>query len=84
MATRSFTSTEFRNRPALVFDLADNGEKVIIRRNRKAYKLEPVEEENTISPALQAELDKARREIEAGDCITLNSVEDINRYFENL
>ena len=38
MATNYFTSTTLRRRLAHVFDLVDQGEKVIIRRgNKKAY-----------------------------------------------
>ena len=43
-----------------MFDLADKGEKVIIRRSRKqAYTLVPVEDDDlTITPELQARIDK--------------------------
>lgn len=41
-------------------------------------------EENVISPELQAKLDQARAEIQAGQCIVLKSHEDIDKYFESL
>ena len=35
MAVLNFTSREFRSQQAHVFDLADQGEKIVIRRNKK-------------------------------------------------
>ena len=69
-----------------MFDLADQGEKVIIRRNRKqAYTLVPVEDDDfTITPELQARIDQARAEIKAGNCVTLKSHADIDAYFDSL
>lgn len=86
MAVLNFTSREFRSQQAHVFDLADKGEKVIIRRSRKqAYTLVPIEDDDlTITPELQARIDKARAEIKAGNCVTLRSSEDLDRYLENL
>ena len=46
MATNYFTSTTLRRRLAHVFDLVDQGEKVIIRRgNKQAYTITPIQEE---------------------------------------
>lgn len=86
MAVLNFTSREFRSQQAHVFDLADKGEKIIIRRNRKqAYTLVPIEDEDlTITPELQARIDKARKEIKAGNCVTLSSKEELEAYLESL
>ena len=86
MAVLNFTSREFRSQQAHVFDLADKGEKVIIRRSRKqAYTLVPIEDDDlTITPELQARIDRARAEIKAGNCVTLRGSEDLDRYLENL
>ena len=47
MAVLNFTSREFRSQQAHVFDLADQGEKIVIRRNKKqAYTLFPIEDED--------------------------------------
>ena len=58
MATVNFTTQEFTSRLDQVFDLADNGEKVIIRRGRRrAYRLIPFTEESSgITPELQAKI----------------------------
>lgn len=86
MAVLNFTSREFRSQQAHVFDLADKGEKIIIRRNRKqAYTLVPIEDEDlTITPELQARIDKAREKIKAGNCVTLSSKEELEAYLESL
>ena len=86
MAVLNFTSREFRSQQAHVFDLADQGEKVIIRRNRKqAYTLVPIKDDDlTISPELQTRIDKAREEIKNGNCVVLKSHADIDAYFDKL
>lgn len=86
MAVVNFTSREFRSRQAHVFDLADKGERVIIRRNKKqAYTLVPVEEDDLIiTPELQARIDRAREEIKAGNCVTVHGKEELKAYLESL
>ena len=85
-AVLNFTSREFRSQQAHVFELADQGEKVIIRRNKKqAYTLVPVSDDDfTITPELQARIDKARAEIKAGECITVRGKEELNAYLTSL
>lgn len=86
MAVLNFTSREFRSQQAHVFDLADKGEKIIIRRSRKqAYTLVPIEDDDlVITSELQMRIEEARAEIKAGKCTTLRSQEDIDAYFEAL
>lgn len=87
MTVMTFTSREFRNRQGHVFDLADKGNNIIIRRrNRQAYKLVPVEEkeDNVITPEIQAKIDKAREEFRKGECIRLSTPEEIDKYFDSL
>lgn len=86
MATDYFTSTTFRRRLAHVFDLVDQGEKVIIRRgNKQAYTITPIQEEKMeITPELQAEIEQAEADYRAGKCIVLETREDIDRYLDSL
>ncbi len=86
MAVLNLTSRVFRSQQAHVFDLADKGEIIIIRRGRKqAFTLVPIDDDDlTITPELQAKIDKAREEIKAGNCITLKSRADIDAYFDSL
>ena len=86
MATDYFTSTTFRRRLAHVFDLVDQGEKVITRRgNKQAYTITPIQEEKMeITPELQAEIEQAEADYRAGKCIVLETREDIDRYLDSL
>lgn len=65
MAVLNFTSREFRSQQAHVFDLADQGEKIIIRRSRKqAYTLVPVEDEDiTFTKSLEERIGMALQEV---------------------
>lgn len=65
MAVLNFTSREFRSQQAHVFDLADKGEKIVIRRSKKqAYTLVPVEDEDlTFTPKLEERIGMALQEV---------------------
>lgn len=86
MATNYFTSTTLRRRLAHVFDLVDQGEKVIIRRgNKQAYTITPIQEEKMeITPELQAEIEQAEADYRAGKYIRLKTLEELNRYLDSL
>lgn len=81
-----FTSREFRSQQAHVFELADQGQKVIIRRNKKqAYMLVPVGDEDlTITPELQAKIDKAREEYHQHETLGFDTPEALNSWLESL
>ena len=65
MAVLNFTSREFRSQQAHVFDLADQGEKIVIRRNKKqAYTLVPIEDEDiTFTKSLEERIGIALQEV---------------------
>ena len=65
MAVLNFTSREFRSQQAHVFDLADQGEKIVIRRSKKqAYTLVPVEDEDiTFTKSLEERIGMALQEV---------------------
>lgn len=64
---------------------AYNGEKVVVKNGNFIYQIAPVEDDGlTITPELQAKLDKARAEIKKGNCITLKSHADIDAYLDSL
>lgn len=85
MAVLNFTSREFRSQQAHVFDLADRGERVIIRRQRKAYAIIPVDDsEMTITPELQAKLDKARQEYRDGNTAHFDNINDLHDWMDSL
>ena len=68
------------------FDRVDVGEHVFINRGRKkVYAIIPITDDDlTITPALAAKLEKARREYKEGKTVSLKSHEEIDKYFESL
>ena len=68
------------------FDLVDAGEHVFINRgSKKMYAIIPVEDGDlAITPALEAKIEKARKEVREGKTISLKTHEDIERYFDSM
>lgn len=62
------TARDFRNNLSATLDRVDAGERILVRRRNRVYTIIPVEEDDlTITPELQAKIDKARQECkEAG------------------
>lgn len=86
MAIIQITSREFRDKQASVFELADKGEKIIIRRGkRKAYTLTPVNDDDLyFSPAMLEKIDKSLQEAKEGKIHQFNNVEELDKYLESL
>ena len=87
MAVLNLTSRVFRSQQAHVFDLADKGEIIIIRRGRKqAYTLVPIDDDDdlTFTPELQARIDKAREEYRQGNYISCSTKEELQAYLDSL
>jgi antitoxin (DNA-binding transcriptional repressor) of toxin-antitoxin stability system len=86
MAIIQLTAREFRDKQASVFACADKGERVIIRRKgKKAYTLVPVEEDDLIiSPALQAKIETARKELKKGETLHFDNVDDAISWMDSL
>ena len=83
----SLSFSDFRKNMASSFDLVDAGEKVYINRgSRKTYAIIPVEDGDlTITPALAAKIEKARKEFREGKSLLCRWQVPIlplaNRYF---
>jgi len=86
MAVVQITSREFRNKQASVFDLADKGTRVIIRRGRKqAYMLAPVsDEELNLSPEAEENIRRSREEYARGEEVVCCTSDELHRYLEML
>lgn len=80
------TSREFRERQASLFDLADKGEQVIIRRRGKAsYMLTPVRDSDfTITPELEKKIEEARQQFRNGETISCKNGEEAIKFLESL
>ena len=69
MAVLQITSREFRDNQKSFFELADEGEQIIIRRKGKnrAYTLTPIDTNDLIlSPALKKKIEKGLQDIKDG------------------
>ncbi|WP_407430455.1 hypothetical protein, partial [Arcticibacter sp.] len=86
MAIVETTSRQFRERQKDFFELADKGEKVIIRRGRKqTYVLTPVSDDDLyFSPEMIQRIKEAQEEIKEGKSISFNSVDEMDKYFQSL
>ncbi len=69
-----------------MFALADNGEKVVIRRRGKiSYMLTPVYEDDFIpSPELEKRLEEARKQYKEGNVTTCTTKEELKRFLDAL
>jgi len=86
MAIIETTSRQFRERQRDFFELADKGEKVVIRRGRKqTYVLTPISENDLyLSPEMIQRIKKSQQEIKEGKSVSFNSVDEMDKYFQAL
>lgn len=86
MAVIQVTSREFRDKQRNMFDLADQGEQIIIRRRGKvSYMLTPVSDSDiTITPELEKKIEEARRQYRNGDIISCKNAEEAMKFLESL
>lgn len=80
------TSREFRAKQASVFELADNGEQIIIRRGKKpAYTLIQINDNDLyFTPEMEAKIKRAEKQIKNGESVTIRSDEELNAFFDSL
>ena len=78
--------SDFRSNMASSFDRVDAGEFVFINRGRqKTYAIIPVEDDDlAITPELAAKIEKARQEFREGKGISLNSRDEMEKWFDSL
>ena len=78
--------SDFRSNMASSFDRVDAGEFVFINRGRqKTYAIIPVENDDlAITPELAAKIEKARQEYREGKGISLNSRDEMEKWFDSL
>jgi hypothetical protein len=80
------TSRQFRERQKDFFDMADNGQKIIIKRGSKqAYVLTPVSTDDLyFTSEMVARIKQAQQEVKDGKSVVLKTKEELNNFFENL
>jgi hypothetical protein len=86
MATIEITSREFREKQKAIFDKADNGEKIIIKRGKKqAYVLTPISPDDLyFSPEMMKKIEASKKEGEQGNVVKVNSKEKLKEYLDSL
>lgn len=76
---------DYRNNLAATFTRADNGETVLIRRKNQIYALVNVGREDLmVTPKMKARIDEAEKNCREGKGIVCSTVEELDRYLDNL
>jgi PHD/YefM family antitoxin component YafN of YafNO toxin-antitoxin module len=86
MATIEVTSTEFREEQKAIFDKADNGEKIIIKREKEQpYVLTPISPDDLyFSPEMLEKILASKKEADLGNVVKINSKEKLKEYHDSL
>lgn len=82
----SLSFSDFRKNMAGSFDLVDGGERVYINRGRrKVYAIIPIDDDDlTITPALEAKIEKARREYHGGKTLHFENAASAQKWMDEL
>lgn len=81
----TMTVRDFRTNLSANFDRVDAGERILVRRRNRVYTIVPVEDDDlTITPELQAKIDKARQEYKEGKTTTVRTHEELDAFLESL
>lgn len=81
----TMTVRDFRTNLSANFDRVDAGERILVRRRNRVYTIVPVEDDDlTITPELQAKIDKARKEYKEGKTTTVRTHEELDAFLESL
>lgn len=80
------TSRQFREKLASLFNLADSGEQVVIKRRGKvSYMLTPVHDSDfVVTPELERKIEKARQDYREGKTISCKNAEEAVKFLESL
>lgn len=81
----TMTVRDFRTNLSANFDRVDAGERILVRRRNRVYTIVPVEDDDlTISPELQAKIDKAKQEYKEGKTLHFESAEAVQKWMDEL
>ncbi len=80
------TSREFRENQASLFNLADKGERIIIRRRGKSsYMLTPISDNDiVVSPELEKKIEEARLQYGEGETVSCKTKDELKMFLESL
>ena len=81
----TITVRDFRTNLSANFDKVDAGERILVRRRNRIYTIVPVEENDlTVTPELQAKIDKARQEYKEGKTLHFESAQAAQKWMDEL
>lgn len=86
MSILQITARDFREKQKDYFDLADKGEKVIIKRgSNKAYILTPIDiDDLQVTPEMDLMIKESLKEVKKGKATRIEGVESLKSYLESL
>ncbi len=86
MAIIQTTSRQFRDKQKDFFDLADKGEKILIRRGKKqAYLLTPVDDEDLyFTPAMLDKINLSIKQVQKSNVTKVETEEELNQFLSTL
>lgn len=81
----ALTVRDFRSQMATSFDRVAAGERIFIRRKNRLFTLVPVDDDDlTITPALAAKIEKARKEHREGKTLKFDSAAAAQKWMDEL
>lgn len=81
----TMTVRDFRTNLSANFDRVDAGERILVRRRNRVYTIIPVDDDDmSITPELQAKIDKARKEYQEGKTLHFESASDAQKWMDEL
>ena len=80
------SSREFREKQRSYLDKVDAGMEILIQRgSTKSYKITPVSDDDiSFSPEMEAKIERAKQQIENGECTVIRNKEELRHYFDSL
>lgn len=80
------TSRQFRERQKDFFDMADNGQKIVIKRGTKqAYVLTPISMDDLyFTPEMVERIKESQQEIKEGKYTSFNNVDELDKFIRSM
>jgi len=86
MAVLEISARQFREKQRSIFEMADTGRQIVIKRGRKrSYTLTPVDEDDfVVTPELLETIERARQQMREGKYTECRTYEDTLKHLETL
>ena len=86
MAILEISARQFRDRQKSIFEIADTGKQIVIKRGKKqSYILTPVDEDDFVAtPELLEKIERARQQMREGKYTECKTYEETLKHLETL